>query len=429
MRQTLFTIPIEIAGWPLFGPSGILAILWGIVIAVVTWRVLRKRTLAEYLTGEFVMLAVIGLLMVWLLPWIAGTDGIPVRGFGVMVLLGIVSGNALASWMAKRMGLDPEVIFSLALWVLFGGFLGARVFYVIQYWDQFASESVMGTVGRVANFTQGGIVVYGGILAGLASLIAFCRLNKLPVLAIADLVAPSIMLGLAFGRIGCLMNGCCYGGLCELPWSVTFPAGSPPFMRQFDEGRLPAPLLGMEFAPDSRLAPVIQKIEPGSYAEGLGLRIGMRITSMAGSPIGTIREVERLLSSLRPGERTSLETDDAQLGTLIWQVPGTAPRSLSVHPAQVYASINALLICLLLFAWYPYRKRDGEVAALLFTVYPVVRFLEERIRTDESAVGVTQLTISQLVGVGLLVVVGLFWAYLLRQPRQTALPPKTAAAS
>jgi phosphatidylglycerol---prolipoprotein diacylglyceryl transferase len=76
---------------------------------------------------------------------------------------------------------------------------------------------------------------FWALLAG----IIFLRVHKLPVLAFADLIAPSLLLGLAFGRIGCLLNGCCYGGLCETPWlGVRFPATSPVYERQLAFGEL-----------------------------------------------------------------------------------------------------------------------------------------------------------------------------------------------
>ncbi len=76
---------------------------------------------------------------------------------------------------------------------------------------------------EVLKFTEGGLVVYGSLIgAGLAFLV-YCKKHKLPMLKLADIIAPSLVIGLAFGRSGCLLNGCCYGGVCDKPWAITFP--------------------------------------------------------------------------------------------------------------------------------------------------------------------------------------------------------------
>jgi phosphatidylglycerol:prolipoprotein diacylglycerol transferase len=103
--------------------------------------------------------------------------------------------------------------------------------------------------------------------------------------------------------------------------------------------------------------------------------------------------------------------------------PPPPARSLPVSPAQIYAAINAAILALLLWAVYPFRPRDGFVIALLLTLYPLTRFLEEVIRTDEPGRFGTGLTIAQLVSLGLAGAVIPLWLYLWRQPAKLALPP------
>ena len=100
--------------------------------------------------------------------------------------------------------------------------------------------------------------------------------------------------------------------------------------------------------------------------------------------------------------------------------------SRPVHPTQLYSSIGAFLICLLLLAYDPYRRRDGELWALMLTVYPVSRFLEEMIRTDEPAIFGTGMTISQNISLVLLLCAGALWAYLLR-PAETVVARRLKA--
>jgi phosphatidylglycerol---prolipoprotein diacylglyceryl transferase len=90
---------------------------------------------------------------------------------------------------------------------------------------------------------------------------------------------------------------------------------------------------------------------------------------------------------------------------------------LPVHPAQLYSSIDAFLITLLLVAWTPFRRHDGEVAALMITIYPIVRIFEEAIRTDEPKRFITNITISQNISILILAVAVAVWIYVLRQPR------------
>ncbi len=87
-------------------------------------------------------------------------------------------------------------------------------------------------------FKRGGLVVYGMLVVGGLALIVFIYRHHLPGLALADLIAPSVVLGLGLGRVGCFLNGCCFGGPCDLPWGVQFPAGSPPHEQQIRLGQV-----------------------------------------------------------------------------------------------------------------------------------------------------------------------------------------------
>jgi phosphatidylglycerol:prolipoprotein diacylglycerol transferase len=74
---------------------------------------------------------------------------------------------------------------------------------------------------------KGGLVYYGGLMGASLACILYTRIKKLPLWKVADILAPSIALGYVFGRIGCLLNGCCYGRACSLPWAIRFPADNP----------------------------------------------------------------------------------------------------------------------------------------------------------------------------------------------------------
>ena len=105
-------------------------------------------------------------------------------------------------------------------------------------------------------------MVYGGFMAGVLGLLAFAYKYKLPALALADLIAPSMLLGLAFGRLGCLLNGCCYGGVCTLPWAVTFPPQSFAYLSQIERGQM----YGFRLSGDPNAAPILLSVETDSPA-------------------------------------------------------------------------------------------------------------------------------------------------------------------
>src|SRR5207249_1904340 len=101
------------------------------------------------------ILALVGLGIVFLAPRLIEPGlGLPIRGYGVMVTLGVVCGVGLSAWQARRMGLDPEIIFSLAFWMFAAGIGGARVAYVVQYWNQFYHQDDFWlTLASIANIT------------------------------------------------------------------------------------------------------------------------------------------------------------------------------------------------------------------------------------------------------------------------------------
>jgi phosphatidylglycerol:prolipoprotein diacylglycerol transferase len=240
----------------------------------------------------------------------------------------------------------------------------------------------------------------------------------LPLLAMADLLAPGLMIGLAFGRIGCLMNGCCWGGECAANLvGITFPPGSPPYMDQLDRGSL----VGMRVQEEASSGNmVIREVFPGGLAERQGLTVGDVIT---GLELPSEEQFNRMRSGeMVPGATVSIYTQSGHAAT--WQFGELPSRSHPVYPAQILSSVNAALICLFLWAYYPVRRRDGEVFGLLITIYPVTRILLEMIRTDESSVLSANFrwTISQMLSALLLVFVAMLWCFILSRPKGSALP-------
>ena len=142
--------------------------------------------------------------------------------YGILVALGFIAGIWTAGRRSLRDGLKPEVISDAAPWILIGAIIGARILHVISYWE---TEFARKPFKEVFMIQKGGLVFYGGFIGAALATILFTRLKRIPLWKFADAVTPSIALGHAFGRIGCLMTGCCFGKQCSLPWAITFPPG------------------------------------------------------------------------------------------------------------------------------------------------------------------------------------------------------------
>lgn len=106
--------------------------------------------------------------------------------------------------------------------MIVGAILGARGLYVATYWKESFAGAPWWEIFMVQ---RGGLVFYGGLIGGSLAIILYCRFRRVPMWKLADALAPSIALGYVFGRLGCLMNGCCYGVKCDLPWAITYPRG------------------------------------------------------------------------------------------------------------------------------------------------------------------------------------------------------------
>ena len=148
----------------------------------------------------------------------------PVNWFGILVALAFVAGLWTASRRAVRDGLTREQILDAGPWLIVGSIVGARALYVISYWkEDFADKPFT----KIFMIREGGLVFYGGLIGAVLAVLIYLRLKKLPVWKFADALAPSISLGHVFGRLGCLMNGCCYGRPTDLPWAIHFPKDHP----------------------------------------------------------------------------------------------------------------------------------------------------------------------------------------------------------
>ncbi len=420
MRRTLLAIPHEIAGLPVFGFGWVLILAAVAMVLRLVWARSRGQLLSEVLKAEGMIWGALAAAIVWLLPMVELENlqgepiGMAIRGYGVMLLVGVASAVALAWLRAKRAGEDPEVILALVPWVFIGGIVGARLFFVIQYHDRFLADSLTETIGNIFRFTEGGLVVYGSFIGGFLAATFFLVRHRLPWFKMGDIIVPCLFIGLFFGRIGCLMNGCCYGGRCEESWyALHFPPTSPVYQDQIRSGEL----LGFSYDRETRR---VIKVEPGSLADQAGVSVGGRLEEL-------VDDQSRL-----PDDVSKLAREDIRRGVIAtidgkryrWSVDQLPDRALPVVPAQWISSLSSGLLCLLLCAIPLGKFRPGTIMMISFAAYALLRFGLEIVRVDEAGQFGTRYSISQWVSVVVLAccAFGMIWIYCSSPPKVAGHP-------
>ncbi len=149
-------------------------------------------------------------------PVICHIGPFAVYSYGLMLALGVLSASFLTAQEAFKRGIPKDVVYDLAFWVVLWGILGARLFYCLLNFDYFLQFPL-----EILMLQKGGLAWQGSLLTGALAGILFIRKKKLPLWTVLDIAAPFIALGHAIGRVGCFLNGCCYG---QAPaWGVYFP--------------------------------------------------------------------------------------------------------------------------------------------------------------------------------------------------------------
>lgn len=143
----------------------------------------------------------------------------PVFAFGFLVATGVSLSLILMARKARRTGFPPgDMSFDMVLVTVASGFLGARIYYVLQNLSGYLQNPL-----QLIAVWEGGLIFYGGQVGALLGILIYFKLKKIAPLKGLDFVLPYVALSHAFGRLGCFMNGCCYGKACDLPWAIQFP--------------------------------------------------------------------------------------------------------------------------------------------------------------------------------------------------------------
>lgn len=275
-----------------------------------------------------------------------------IQWYPAMVLLGYFGGWLLARTRAKHAGIETRHIDNLVLLILItgliGGRLAARLFYApnISFIESFAV------------WRGGGMVFYGGFIAGALTVLVYARAMRLQIPKLLDTFAPGAVLGLAFGRIGCFMAGCCFGDICALPAQHA--------------------VLDPQTAYQVRTMPILSPAF-------VGVQFPKKSDAF---------EQHQKLGLLEP----------------------TSTKSLPVHAVQLYEALIAGLLAI----WLHRRKAlfDGEIAIRLLVGYSIARFALEFFRGDNKPLYLG-MTISQVTSLLLLAIA--IW-FSLRRARAAAVP-------
>ena len=142
---------------------------------------------------------------------------VKLHSYGLLLVIGFFFGIWNACREAERRGHKPDLILDLALPLLLVSVAACRLVYVFQNLDQYHS------LIDVIRVWDGGLSFHGAFFGALAVLGYYAYSRKVRFTELCDLIAPSVFLGYCFGRIGCFLNGCCYGYVCELPLAMRFP--------------------------------------------------------------------------------------------------------------------------------------------------------------------------------------------------------------
>ena len=146
--------------------------------------------------------------------------GLTLPMYGVMSATGMLAAFILLACTRKYTRFSEDHVLSVIIWAVISGFLGAKILYWLVEWKQVVADPAF-----LLHTLREGFVFYGSLLGGLVGVGIYAARKKLPFFAFTDYVIPGLVLGQAFGRVGCHFAGCCYGMECETPISVVFPAG------------------------------------------------------------------------------------------------------------------------------------------------------------------------------------------------------------
>jgi phosphatidylglycerol:prolipoprotein diacylglycerol transferase len=153
-----------------------------------------------------------------MLPDLIKIGPLAIHSYGLMLAVSFLAGIWVLEHQAKHQGLPKEKITDLGLVIMLASVVGSRAMYVLTHLGEYSDNWL-----SVLAVWEGGLTFYGGFIFGTLAAVFYSKKLGVSFWHLADMAAPAFALGLGLGRIGCFLNGCCFGKPSELPWAVTFP--------------------------------------------------------------------------------------------------------------------------------------------------------------------------------------------------------------
>jgi phosphatidylglycerol:prolipoprotein diacylglycerol transferase len=144
-----------------------------------------------------------------------------IHSYGLLLAVAFLASIQLFLARGRARGLPEDRLSTLSLWLLVLAILGGRILFVLTHWDEYKGDPV-----GVFRLWEGGLTLYGGYILAILGGILYVRHARLPAWRVGDAAAPAMALGIGIGRLGCFLNGCCYGLPTKLPWGIQFPPES-----------------------------------------------------------------------------------------------------------------------------------------------------------------------------------------------------------
>ncbi len=391
-----------------------------------------------------------------------------IKSYGVMMMIAFLTGIWLACRRAYRSQGNPDTVLNVGFIALVFGVIGSRAMYVLHYWEtRFANQP--NPITSVFDIRAGGLEFWGGPVLVIPVVLLYLRfIAKTSARWYADMVIPSLAWGLAITRLGCFLNGCCWGAVClaedtegdihrqaSVPWAVRFPYGSPAMSQQYKFGQLSLPKELILRLPSGESLPVsggplqalvadegqtrkqlIAERESAHQAYRQALQKAAD-KGVVGPLDAAMKLADKRLLAYDSTEQGYVHTRCRKLGLEPEQLLQLALhyRSQPVHPAQLYAVINGFIICFVLSTLFYYRKRHGIVLGWFLILYSISRVFLEMIRQD-NPLDTGGVTISQAISVATFSA-GVLWLVVMHrlpqfsprampyvEPEEEAPPPK-----
>lgn len=153
-------------------------------------------------------------------PVLINIFGFPLYSYGALLMVAFVLGIALMVHLGEKQGHARESVIEMALWVIIIGIVGCRLGFVAQNMDYYMANPL-----QILNLRQGGLTLVTGLMAGCLALAVYFRRRNIPFMNVLDLVSGPGLVGMAVGRVGCILHGCCYGKMCsaDVMMALTYP--------------------------------------------------------------------------------------------------------------------------------------------------------------------------------------------------------------